>query len=45
MTLIDSCLGMQPSGVLSAWAIPMATDIAFAMGVYNAFRHKMPPGR
>ena len=34
----------QPSGVLSAWAIPMATDIAFAMGVYNAFRRKMPPG-
>ena len=26
------------------WAVPMATDIAFAMGVFGFFRSRMPPG-
>jgi len=37
-------LNMQPGGVASAWAVPMATDIAFAMGVYTFFKHRMPAG-
>ena len=30
--------------VAAGWAVPMATDIAFAMGVYNFFKNKMPAG-
>jgi len=32
------------NGVAAGWAIPMATDIAFAMGVYGFFKNKMPAG-
>merc|ERR1719409_995355 len=32
------------NGVLAGWAIPMATDIGFAMGVYGFFKNKMPAG-
>lgn len=30
------------NGILQGWAIPMATDIAFAMGIYGFFRNRMP---
>ena len=36
-------LNMVNGGVTAGWAIPMATDIAFAMGVYNFFKNRMPP--
>ena len=32
------------NGVMAGWAIPMATDIAFAMGIYGFFKNKMPNG-
>lgn len=32
------------NGVMAGWAIPMATDIAFAMGIYGFFKNKMPTG-
>ncbi|GAB5364082.1 hypothetical protein AAMO2058_000938800 [Amorphochlora amoebiformis] len=31
-----------PGGILSGWSVPMATDIAFAMGVYSVFKSRMP---
>jgi len=41
-------LGLNAAGragaVGAGWAIPMATDIAFAMGIYNFFKNRMPPG-
>jgi NhaA family Na+:H+ antiporter len=36
-------LNSLPGGIAAGWAIPMATDIAFAMGVYNFFKNRMPP--
>mmetsp|Transcript_10598 Transcript_10598/g.26936 ORF Transcript_10598/g.26936 Transcript_10598/m.26936 type:complete len:501 (-) Transcript_10598:336-1838(-) len=35
-------LNMGTGGLMSGWAIPMATDIAFAMGVFGFFSKKMP---
>ena len=29
--------------LLRGWAIPAATDIAFAMGIFGFFRNRMPP--
>ncbi|KAK3284342.1 hypothetical protein CYMTET_8004 [Cymbomonas tetramitiformis] len=37
-------LNLGAHGVPSGWAIPMATDIAFAMAIYGFFRHRMPGG-
>lgn len=32
-----------PAGTMAAITVPMATDIAFAMGVFNVFRARLPP--
>jgi len=32
-----------PGGNLQGWSIPMATDIAFAMGIFSVFKSRMPP--
>jgi hypothetical protein len=37
--------GVTRAGASAAgWAVPMATDIAFAMGVFGFFKSRMPPG-
>jgi NhaA family Na+:H+ antiporter len=40
--LIYTSLNMGTGGVMSGWAIPMATDIAFAMGIFGFYSKKMP---
>merc|ERR1712176_1095429 len=37
-------LNVGPGGQMAGWSIPMATDIAFAVGIYNLFKSRMPPG-
>jgi len=32
------------SSTQSGWGIPMATDTAFALGILNCFKHKLPRG-
>mmetsp|Transcript_10175 Transcript_10175/g.25009 ORF Transcript_10175/g.25009 Transcript_10175/m.25009 type:complete len:559 (+) Transcript_10175:136-1812(+) len=41
--LVYLAVNLFPGGTLQGWAIPMATDIAFAMGVYSFFKTRMPP--
>eukprot|EP00466_Bigelowiella_natans_P008331 jgi/Bigna1/78686/fgenesh1_pg.56_\ len=36
-------VNILPGGNLQGWSIPMATDIAFAMGVFSFFKNRMPP--
>jgi NhaA family Na+:H+ antiporter len=37
-------LGARAGASAAGWAVPMATDIAFAMGVFGFFKSRMPPG-
>ena len=37
-------LGTRVGASAAGWAVPMATDIAFAMGVFGFFRSRMPAG-
>ena len=36
--------GARVGASAAGWAVPMATDIAFAMGLYGFFRSRMPAG-
>lgn len=40
--LVYVALNAGTGGTMSGWAIPMATDIAFAMGVFGFFSKRMP---
>lgn len=42
MAVYWACNHMFPGGSMSGLTVPMATDIAFAMGVFNAFKSRMP---
>ena len=37
-------LGARAGASAAGWAVPMATDIAFAMGVFGFFKSRMPAG-
>jgi NhaA family Na+:H+ antiporter len=37
-------LGTRAGASAAGWAVPMATDIAFAMGVFGFFKSRMPAG-
>ena len=37
-------MGMRAGASAAGWAVPMATDIAFAMGVFGFFKSRMPAG-
>eukprot|EP00873_Tetraselmis_striata_P018910 jgi/Tetstr1/439174/TSEL_002994.t1 len=38
-----TALNLGGGGLLSGWAVPMATDIVFALGVLGFFSSKVPP--
>lgn len=40
---VFAALNMGTGGIMQGWPIPMATDIAFAMGIFGFFRNRMPP--